>query len=190
MKIFTTIFFVGLFQSLGLAQDFTTSTNYVVLGGDRSRIEEINALRNSDEDSVVFVDLIAIKNPENVLCSIPIKWTDTFDTVFVKELMNPGLKGVATIIQVTLEYAACCYDIQTLNFIMTEKGELYPLPEIYYTLCDWPASVPAYLFPIQFGEKMQKIKYVNEHIGPEGSIDSTSVLKEYTWNGEVIQAMN
>ena len=105
---------------------------------------------------------------------------DLFDSVLVREWIDPGYKNVERILWVQFEYAACCYDYEVHYYLVTKKGNLVPLPSIYYSMCDYPGEIEEYEYHPDEGVIHHVI---NMYVG-KGQIEESTEVETLFWDGK------
>ena len=174
------VFFIAL---NGHSQEFVTSSEYVAKGVDRKTVDDFMAYDNLDEP--IFGTIVLASDTSEVLLTFAITAPE-YDSTYVMELVNPGLKNVKKILLVQVEYAVSCYDVKANYYIITKKDKLIELDPIAYTMCDWPCDIQEYRFPSQkYGVKNQIISTELYH-DYQGNIDSTKTINMVNWNGKKI----
>lgn len=183
----TVLSLLVIFMAVGAhSQNFETSTTYIVKGADRHTVDQHNALGNWESGDSIPARIVLAADTNSIVLNFIIDWPDTYDSTYVKELQNPGLKNIKKIILVQVEYAACCYDVQAHYYLITKKDKLIELDIIGYSMCDWPDKIPEYRFPSQKYGEANNIISAELYYGYEGTIDSTKTIDVVNWNGKKI----
>ncbi|MFY7671263.1 SH3 domain-containing protein [Tenacibaculum sp. MEBiC06402] len=94
------------------------------------------------------------------------------------------LKNINLVVNVSLNYSACCSYTKEFFFLLNKDEELVKLPMINNDHCDGPEPYFDYIFPMDKNGKKDKIIYAKIIPGEDYKVDSIEVLKTYSWNGE------
>ena len=94
------------------------------------------------------------------------------------------LKNINLVVNVNLNYSACCSYTKEFFFLISEDKELVKLPMINNDHCDGPEPYFDYIFPMDENGKKDKIIYAKIITGEDYKVNSIEVLKTYSWSGE------
>ena len=89
------------------AQEFETAMNYAIT-------EDV---QDKGQEYTPYDIHLVTTNSEESLATFTISDPDTFETVIISSLKNPGLEGVEEVIKVEIEYLACCAFVETHYFL-------------------------------------------------------------------------
>jgi len=143
------------------AQSFQKTVKYMA----------VTEVKESGTEFPIFeVSLVRSGGISEKLSTFIINDTELFEDIFITTLENPGLDGISEVIKMEIEYLACCAEVKTYYFLMTEMGEPVTLPKLTNVYCEDSNTDSQYTFP-------------NQEYGIEGSILETETL--YTETSEV-----
>ena len=140
-----------------------------------------------DERKPIKVFLTAKDDTNKIIQNFNIVDLETYYESAIYTLTNPDLKNVKQVIKVELEYSACCSDIKSYYFLLTNAGKWTSLPVISNVHCDGPEPFHEYRFPIQKFGKSQNILRTESFPNSSYEVDSISIKEMITWNGKNIE---
>ncbi|MDH7447659.1 hypothetical protein [Aquimarina sp. 2201CG14-23] len=161
------------------AQSFQKTEKYRV-------VTEIK--KNGTEHPTCIVNLVRLGGISENLSTLTINDTELFEDIFITTLENPGLDGVSEVIKMEVEYLACCAQVETYYFMVTNDNELVSLPQLTNIYCEDSNTDSQYTFP-------------NQEYGIEGNILETETLyketseikyvnlkQSFTWNDNKVNS--
>ncbi|MCB9224900.1 MAG: hypothetical protein H6582_12020 [Crocinitomicaceae bacterium] len=179
MRTITLLLIVSIAHS-GMTQSFKPSNSYKTAGASQQMVSKFGV--ETQFNGAYMADLVLVKDPERVMLTFPIEYTETYDTTIVTEWVNPGLKGIKSVVCVQVEFSACCSDIHSNYYLVTNKDHFLKLPEINYGICDLPADIDEYSFP---GDGIS-IQRVTKHYDLSLAPTTVQTKKVYHWTGRNI----
>lgn len=118
------------------------------------------------------------------LAELTITDKDFFETAHISILDLPGLKGIAQVLKVDLEYAICRIPIKTHYFMVTQDADVISLPKLTNAYCNILAGEERYIFPNEPHGKEGLVQKAKVHYSKEGSIQKVSVLHSFYWKDD------
>ncbi|KAA1245408.1 hypothetical protein [Aquimarina sp. RZ0] len=140
------------------AQSFQKTGKYMAV----TEIKE-----NGAEYPTYLVDLVRSGGISEKLSTFTIDDTELFEDIFITTLENPGLQGISEVIKMEIEYLACCAEVESYYFMITDKNEVVSLPRLTNVYCENSNTDSQYTFP-------------NQKYGVEGNILETETLYKET----------
>ncbi|WP_299434418.1 hypothetical protein [uncultured Aquimarina sp.] len=148
--------------------------------GKYAAVTEIK--ENGTEQPTCIVNLIRLGGISENLSTFTINDIELFEDIFITTLEDPGLEGISEVIKMEVEYLACCAQVESYYFMITNDNKLVSLPQLTNVYCENSNTDSQYTFPNQeYGIKgniletetlykeTSKIKYVN-------------LKQSFTWN--------
>ena len=174
MKKLGTLLIALLSTVLLTAQEFETALNYAITETVQDKGQEYTPYD---------INLVAANSKES-LATFTITEPDTFETVIVSTLKNPGLDGVEEVIKVEIEYLACCAFVETYYFLATADADFIALPHVENTYCEMAISELSYTFPNQEYGVDNNILKIEKQYTNLGEIKYVGLKQSYAWNDD------
>lgn len=137
---------------------------------------------NGAEYPTCKVNLVRLGGISEKLSTFTINDTELFEDIFITTLENPGIEGISEVIKMEVEYLACCAQVESYYYLVTDDDKLITLPQLTNIYCENSNTDSQYTFP-------------NQEYGIEGNILETETLyketseikyvslkQSYTWN--------
>ncbi len=122
------------------AQNFQKTEKYIV----QTEIKE-----NEAKYPTYTVDLLRSGGISKKLSTVVINDTELFEDIFITTLENPGLEGISEVIKMEVEYIACCAEVQSYYYLISNDSKVIPLPQLTNVYCEDSDSDSQYTFPTQ-----------------------------------------
>jgi len=123
---------------------------------------------NESENPTCIVNLIRLGGISENLAAFTINDTELFEDIFITTLENPGLEGISEVIKMEVEYLACCAQVESYYFMITDDNDtIIPLPQLTNIYCENSNTDSQYTFP-------------NQEYGIQGNILETETLYKET----------
>ncbi|WP_108805158.1 hypothetical protein [Aquimarina sp. Aq107] len=133
--------------------------------GKYTAVTEIK--ENGSEQPTCIVNLIRLGGISENVFTFTLNDIELFEDIFITTLENPGLEGISEVIKMEVEYLACCAQVESHYFMVTDKNELVSLPQLTNVYCEDSDTDAQYTFP-------------NQQYGIEGNILETETLYKET----------
>ncbi|MFD2562836.1 hypothetical protein [Aquimarina rubra] len=149
------------------AQSFQNTGKYAAV----TEIKE-----NGSEQPTCIVNLTRLGGISEDLATFTINDIELFEDIFITTLENPGLEGISEVIKMEVEYLACCAQVESYYFLVTDDSNtIIPLPQLTNVYCENADTDTQYTFP-------------NQEYGIKGNILETETL--YKETSEIIKYVN
>ena len=156
------------------AQEFETAMNYAIT-------EDV---QDKGQEYTPYDIHLVTTNSEESLATFTISDPDTFETVIISSLKNPGLEGVEEVIKVEIEYLACCAFVETHYFLATEDADFIALPQIENTYCEETYTELNYTFPNQEFGVVNNVLKTEKQFTKFGEVKYVGLKQSYAWNDD------
>ena len=168
------IFFILLisFQFMN-AQSFNKTDKYKVV----TEIKE-----NGTEFPTYVVNLVRSGGISEKLSTVTIDDTELFEDIFITALENPGLEGVSKVIKMEVEYLACCAEVNSYYYMITDDNQLVLLPELTNIYCENGNTNSQYTFPSQEYSVKGNILQTETLYNKTSKSNDVSLKNSLTWN--------
>ncbi|WP_299260176.1 hypothetical protein [uncultured Aquimarina sp.] len=140
------------------AQSFQKTEKYAAV----TEIKE-----NGSEQPTCIVNLTRLGGISENLTTFSINDIELFEDIFITTLENPGLEGISEVIKMEVEYLACCAQVESYYFMITNDNKLVSLPQLTNVYCENSDTDSQYTFP-------------NQKYGIKGNILETETLYKET----------
>ncbi len=109
------------------------------------------------------VNLIRSGGISEKLSTLTIDDTELLEDIFVSTLEDPGLDGISEVIKLEVEFFACCAEVASYYYMVTDDQQLISLPQLSNIYCENSNTDSQYTFP-------------NQEYGIQGNILETETL--------------
>ena len=157
-----------------MAQNFVTTRQY--------SLKEYSPMAFSDSSyndsrSTIF-NLFNVADSSEYLYKLELEFVDPIAdfSCQVLEMDNSGIDQIDKVLNVKLDYLACCSSITSYYILFKRSGDIIGLPPLQYNHCDGPEPFKEYRFPSQkFGENNVIIS-TNSFRNTSWEVDSIAII--------------
>ncbi len=141
---------------------------------------------NGAEQPTCIVNLIRLGGISENVSTFTINDIELFEDIFITTLEDPGLEGISEVIKMEVEYLACCAQVESYYFMVTDDDKIVSLPQLTNIYCENSDTDSQYTFPNQkYGIKGNILE--TETLYKETSeIKYVNLKQSFTWNDNKI----